>query len=48
MTNSTPSNRNSQRLTELKQKLVRPSKDTLFFLQLFARVYEPPMVMGVA
>ena len=48
MTNSTPSNRNSQRLTELKQKLVRPAKDTLFFLQLFARVYEPQMVMGVA
>ena len=48
MTDSTLSNRNSKRLSELKQKLVRPSKDTLFFLQLFARVYEPQMMMGVA
>ncbi len=48
MTNSTPSNRNSQRLFELKQKLVRPSEDTLFFLQLFARMYEPRMAMGIA
>lgn len=48
MTNSTPSNRNSQKLFELKQKLVRPSEDTLFFLQLFARMYEPRMAMGIA
>ncbi len=48
MNDSTPSNRNSQRLSELKQKLVRPSKDTLFFLQLFARMYDPRMMMGMA
>ncbi|MBQ6965319.1 MAG: hypothetical protein IJP82_06475 [Bacteroidaceae bacterium] len=48
MTDSTPSRKNSPKLIELKQKLVRPSKDTLFFLQLFARVYEPRVFMGVA
>ena len=33
---------------ELRQKLATPSKDTVFFLQLFARMYEPRMLMGVA
>lgn len=46
MTNSTPLNKTSK-LIHLKGS-VRPSKDTLFFLQLFARMYEPKMVMGVA
>lgn len=47
MNDSTPSNKTSK-IIELKNRLARPSKDTLFFLQLFARVYEPRMVMGVA
>ena len=46
MNDSTLSDMTSK-MTELK-KLVSPSKDTLFFLQLFARVYEPQMMMGVA
>lgn len=48
MNDSTPSDNKTSRIIELKNKLVRPSKDTLFFLQLFARVYEPQMAMGVA
>ncbi len=48
MTNSTPINNKTSKIIPLKSKLVRPSKDTLFFLQLFARMYEPKMVMGVA
>jgi hypothetical protein len=47
MNDSTPSDNKTSKIAELK-KLVSPSKDTLFFLQLFARVYEPQMVMGVA
>ena len=46
MNDSTPSDKTSK-MAELK-KLVSPSKDTLFFLQLFARVYEPKIRMGVA
>ena len=46
MNDSTPSNNKTSKIAELK-KLVSPSKDTLFFLQLFARVYEPKMMMGV-
>ena len=46
MNDSTPSDMTSK-MAELK-KLVSPSKDTLFFLQLFARVYEPELMMGVA
>ena len=49
MNDSTPFfDKKTSRIFELKNKLVRPSKDTLFFLQLFARVYEPQVVMGVA
>lgn len=48
MIDSTPSNNKTSKIFELKQRLVRPSKDTLFFLQLFARVYEPQVLMGVA
>ena len=47
MTDSTPSYNKTSTIAELK-KLVSPSRDTLFFLQLFARVYEPKMMMGVA
>ena len=47
MNDSTPSDNKTSKIAELK-KLVSPSKDTLFFLQLFARLYEPQMVMGVA
>ncbi|MBQ3925641.1 MAG: hypothetical protein II706_01500 [Bacteroidaceae bacterium] len=47
MTDSTPLNKTSK-LINLKSKLARPSKDTLFFLQMFARMYQPQMVMGVA
>ena len=47
MNDSTPKNKNAQKLMELKQKLARPSKDTLFFLQMFARVYEPAMAVAV-
>ena len=47
MNDSTPSDNKTSKIAELK-KLVSLSKDTLFFLQLFARVYEPQMVMGVA
>ncbi|MBQ9666132.1 MAG: hypothetical protein IJ635_05485 [Bacteroidaceae bacterium] len=49
MNDSTPFfDKKTSRIFELKNNLVRPSKDTLFFLQLFARVYEPQVVMGVA
>ncbi|MBR0046397.1 MAG: hypothetical protein IJP75_05870 [Bacteroidaceae bacterium] len=48
MNDSTPSDNKTSKILELKERLVRPSKDTLFFLQLFARVYEPRMVMSVA
>ncbi len=48
MTNSTHLNDKTSSITNLKNKLVRPTKDTLFFLQLFARIYEPQMMMGVA
>ena len=48
MNDSTPFEKKTSRILELKNKLVRPSKDTLFFLQLFARMYEPQMMMGVA
>lgn len=37
----------TSKISELK-KLTHPSKDALFFVQLFARVYEPQDVMGVA
>ena len=47
MTDATPLNKTSK-LINLKSKLARPSKDTLFFLQMFARMYQPQMVMGVA
>ena len=48
MTDSTPLNNPTSKLIDLKNRLARPSKDTLFFLQLFARMYEPRAVMGVA
>ena len=47
MNDFTPFDNKTSSIAELK-KLVHPSKDTLFFLQLFARVYEPQMVVGVA
>jgi hypothetical protein len=47
MNDFTSSDHQTSKISELK-KLVHPSKDTLFFLQLFARVYEPQMVMGLA
>jgi hypothetical protein len=47
MTNSTSLNNPTSKLMDLKNRLARPSKDTLFFLQLFARMYEPNTVMGV-
>lgn len=49
MNDSTPFfEKKTSRILDLKKQLVRPSKDTLFFLQMFARVYEPQMLMGVA
>lgn len=48
MRDSTPFENKTSRIIELKNKIVRPSKDTLFFLQFFARMYEPQMAMGVA
>ena len=48
MNDSTPSDNKTSKIIELKNKIVHPSKDTLFFLQLFARMYEPQVVMGVA
>lgn len=48
MNDSTPEDKQTSKIIELKQKFVSPSKDTLFFLQLFARMYEPKMKMGVA
>ncbi|NLV51831.1 MAG: hypothetical protein GXY64_00935 [Bacteroidales bacterium] len=43
MNNSTPSDESTSKLSQFKE-LLSPSKDTLFFLQLFARVYEPSMM----
>lgn len=48
MNDSTPFEKKTSRILELKNKLVRPSEDTLFFLQMFARAYEPRMVISVA
>ncbi|MDE5740602.1 MAG: hypothetical protein K2H92_09920 [Bacteroidaceae bacterium] len=48
MDDSTPFEKKTSRILELKNKLVRPSEDTLFFLQMFARAYEPQMAMSVA
>jgi hypothetical protein len=48
MNDSTPSNKMTSKIIGMTNKLVRPSKDTLFFLQLFARMYEPKAMMGVA
>jgi len=48
MTNSTSSNIQTSKLNDLKNKLAHPSKDTLFFLQLFARMYEPGTMMRIA
>lgn len=47
MTDSTPSDNKTSNTIKTK-KNVRPSKDTMFFLQLFARMYEPHAIMGVA
>ena len=47
MTDSTPSDNKTSHSIKTK-KNVRPSKETLFFLQLFARMYEPRTIMGVA
>lgn len=48
MNDSTPFEKNTTRILNLKEKLAHPSKDTLFFLQMFARAYEPQMVVSVA
>ena len=48
MTNSTSLSTPTSKLNDLKNKLAHPSKDTLFFLQLFARMYEPGAVMSIA
>lgn len=48
MRDSTPFNNKTSKIHELKDRIVRPSKDTLFFLQMFARMYQPQVVMGVA
>lgn len=47
MNDSTPSDNKTSNTIKTK-KNVRPSKDTMFFLQLFARMYEPHAIMGVA
>lgn len=49
MNDSTPSDNkptktndnSSTKADYLKTKLIRPSKDTVFFLQMFARAYKP-------
>lgn len=46
MVNSTPKKTSKTKIVELK-KALKPSKDTLFFLQLFARAYSP-MSVGMA
>lgn len=38
MVNSTPAKISKNKIVELK-KALKPSEDTLFFLQLFARAY---------
>lgn len=47
MKDFTPSDQKTSKMLEMKNRLARPSKDTLFFLQLFARVYEPQMALAV-
>lgn len=41
MHDSTPMRNKANKIVELKNRIVRPSAETLLFLQLFARAYEP-------
>lgn len=38
---------NTSKVAELKEASARPQKDTLFFLRLFARVYEPVVKVAI-
>lgn len=40
MVDSTPDKTSKQKIVEIK-KALKPSEDTLFFLKLFARAYNP-------
>lgn len=44
MNNSTPTNDKSTKMNNLKTKLIRPSNETILFLQMFARTYQPSSV----
>ena len=48
MNDSTPAHKATSTILNMTSKIARPSKDTLFFLQLFARMYAPQTVLGLA
>ncbi|MBQ6750453.1 MAG: hypothetical protein IJR02_06750 [Bacteroidaceae bacterium] len=48
MNNFTPARQRTSKMIGMTSRLAKPGKDTLFFLQLFARMYEPKAMMGVA